>query len=213
MRCCRAAVAGSGQLMSHYQEIVMIVYRVSLSALVPLLLVTALAACTVRVKGTAGASAPPVRHHGHVSQSAPDLRHGHVNQPAPDSAHSACAVHTDTGCYWMENESGRYCWVPAEWADTYEGCYAMDSCDGGKGQLMAAVTSGPTALTQSAPAGPISSVSHRVPAGASPRRARGDLASTGSAPSGSPGRRSCVRTGMPSRPATSSPSRSSPSQA
>jgi hypothetical protein len=122
----------------------MIRYRVSLSALVPLLLVAVLAACTVRVKGKAGASATPDSRHGHVSQPAPDSRHGHMSQPAPDSRHGhvsqpapapdACAVHTGTGCYWMENESGRDCWVPAEWADTYEGCYAMDSCDGGKGQ-------------------------------------------------------------------------------
>ena len=110
----------------------MIRYRISLSVLVPLLLATALAACAVRVKGTAGDSATPVARHGHVTQPAPGARHGHVTQPG--SAHDACAVHTGTGCYWMENESGRYCWVPAQWADDYEGCYAMDSCDGGKGE-------------------------------------------------------------------------------
>jgi hypothetical protein len=134
------------QLTSHYQENVMIRYRVSLSALAPLLLVTALTACAVRVKGTAGEPATPVQRHGHVSQPAPDSRHGHVSEPAPGSRHGhvtqpaqgsaqdACAVHPGTGCYWMETESGRYCWVPAEWADDYEGCYAMDSCDGGKGE-------------------------------------------------------------------------------
>jgi hypothetical protein len=147
----------------------MIRYRVSLSALAPLLLMTALTACVVRVKDTAGEPATPVQRHGHVTQPAPGPRHGHVSQPAPGPRHGhvtqpapgprhghvtqpapgprhghvsqapgaapdACAVHTGTGCYWMENESGRYCWVPADLANTYEGCYAMDSCDGGKGE-------------------------------------------------------------------------------
>jgi hypothetical protein len=39
-------------------------------------------------------------------------------------------------CYWMENASGRYEWVPAETGGLYEGggierCRALDSCDGG----------------------------------------------------------------------------------
>lgn len=118
----------------------MIRYHAFLSALVPLLLATALVACTVRVKGTADGPATPVRRDGHVTEPAPGARHGQVSQ-APGAPHGhvsqapdACAVHSGTGCYWMENESGRYCWVPAEWADTYDGCYTMDSCDGGKGE-------------------------------------------------------------------------------
>ena len=53
--------------------------------------------------------------------------------PAEAPGERACAVYTGTGCYWMENTSGRYCWVPADRADSFAGCYAMDSCDGGKG--------------------------------------------------------------------------------
>lgn len=39
-------------------------------------------------------------------------------------------------CYWMENASGRYEWVPAEVGGIYHGegyerCQALDSCSGG----------------------------------------------------------------------------------
>lgn len=37
-------------------------------------------------------------------------------------------------CYWMENVTGRYDWVPATWVESFESCFAMDSCDGGEGQ-------------------------------------------------------------------------------
>lgn len=42
-------------------------------------------------------------------------------------------------CYWMENASGRFEWVPAEVGGMYRGegyeqCFALDSCDGGQGQ-------------------------------------------------------------------------------
>ena len=43
-----------------------------------------------------------------------------------------CAVHELEGCYWMENTSGNYCWVP--WTDTdLAQCKRLDSCDGGDG--------------------------------------------------------------------------------
>lgn len=40
-------------------------------------------------------------------------------------------------CYWMENMTGEYLWIPA--AEVYgeeltkEQCYELDSCDGGLG--------------------------------------------------------------------------------
>ena len=42
-------------------------------------------------------------------------------------------------CFWMENYSGQYKWVPFESIRATEGkitkteCYALDSCDGGLG--------------------------------------------------------------------------------
>ncbi|WP_437516006.1 hypothetical protein [Sorangium sp. So ce1099] len=53
---------------------------------------------------------------------------GGGNEPS-----EACASFEGAGCYWMENTSGDYCWVPADWAPTVEDCFAMDSCDGGLG--------------------------------------------------------------------------------
>ncbi|MFZ5630323.1 MAG: hypothetical protein ACOY5B_14425 [Spirochaetota bacterium] len=42
-------------------------------------------------------------------------------------------------CYWMENASGRFEWVPAEvggmyGGEGYERCFALDSCSGGLGE-------------------------------------------------------------------------------
>ncbi|MFO0612628.1 MAG: hypothetical protein U0414_08580 [Polyangiaceae bacterium] len=37
-------------------------------------------------------------------------------------------------CYWMENVTGRYEWVPATWVSSFDKCFAMDSCDGGRGE-------------------------------------------------------------------------------
>ena len=42
-------------------------------------------------------------------------------------------------CYWMENSSGRFEWVPAEVGGMYRGegydrCFALDSCNGGLGE-------------------------------------------------------------------------------
>jgi hypothetical protein len=51
-----------------------------------------------------------------------------------DHPSGTCASFEGTGCYWMENTSGNYCWVPADWAPSIEDCFAMDSCDGGLGQ-------------------------------------------------------------------------------
>lgn len=48
-------------------------------------------------------------------------------------AHTARNEHQ---CYWMENLSGGYEWVPTVTvlgSLTKEECYAMDSCDGGLG--------------------------------------------------------------------------------
>ncbi|MDZ7993993.1 MAG: hypothetical protein RM022_032675 [Nostoc sp. EfeVER01] len=45
--------------------------------------------------------------------------------------HSSAATN---GCYWMENYSGKFNWVPAGWVSSKQNCYALDSCDGGLGQ-------------------------------------------------------------------------------
>lgn len=37
-------------------------------------------------------------------------------------------------CFWMENTSGQFYWVPAPWARSKQDCYAQDSCSGGLGQ-------------------------------------------------------------------------------
>ena len=43
-----------------------------------------------------------------------------------------CAVYDAEGCFWMENTSGNYCWVP--WTGTdLDQCKRLDSCDGGDG--------------------------------------------------------------------------------
>lgn len=135
---------------------------VRLSAIVAVLGLTHLAACKVYMKGPEHAShghaesrhghAAPHGHaesrHGHAAPHGHEARHGHeaprhgheaprhghASRPAEGAGQGACAVHTGTGCYWMENTSGHYCWVPAHTADTFEECHAMDSCDGGKGQ-------------------------------------------------------------------------------
>lgn len=59
----------------------------------------------------------------------------------PASTDLVQAKKTDSGffCYWMENVSGRFEWVPAEVGGLYHGegydqCFALDSCDGGEGQ-------------------------------------------------------------------------------
>jgi hypothetical protein len=45
-----------------------------------------------------------------------------------------CASFPETGCYWMENFSGNFCWIPANGASDFGQCFALDSCDGGLGQ-------------------------------------------------------------------------------
>jgi len=37
-------------------------------------------------------------------------------------------------CYWMENTSGQFNWVPAGWAPSKTDCYKQDSCSGGLGE-------------------------------------------------------------------------------
>lgn len=53
---------------------------------------------------------------------------------AADADADPCPSYRGTGCYWMENTTGHYCWVPATWAKSFESCRALDSCDGGEGQ-------------------------------------------------------------------------------
>lgn len=36
-------------------------------------------------------------------------------------------------CYWKENSSGHYCWVPADHAGNKTECSQLDTCDGGSG--------------------------------------------------------------------------------
>jgi hypothetical protein len=135
--------------------------RVSLSAIVAALCLMDLAACTVMVKEPAHVTS---RSHGRRHVHQPPVhraRHRHVGPPgaavhvnahvvaapavhvvaapapvvpASEPVQDACAVYTGTGCYWMENTSGHYCWVPAEWGSTFEQCFALDSCDGGRGE-------------------------------------------------------------------------------
>jgi uncharacterized protein YjdB len=52
-------------------------------------------------------------------------------EPAP----SKCTAYRQVGCYWMENTSGNFCWVPSPSpVPTIHECAALDSCDGGGGR-------------------------------------------------------------------------------
>ena len=51
-----------------------------------------------------------------------------------ETADGECAQYKGVQCYWMENTSGNYCWVPATWADSIGDCFSLDSCDGGMGE-------------------------------------------------------------------------------
>ncbi|MEM7156786.1 MAG: hypothetical protein AAF799_28310 [Myxococcota bacterium] len=45
-----------------------------------------------------------------------------------------CEEYAEVGCYWQENETGLFCWVPApEGKLSYEECRALDSCTEGGG--------------------------------------------------------------------------------
>jgi hypothetical protein len=44
-----------------------------------------------------------------------------------------CPSSDYSGCYWMENYSGNYCWLPREDVTSVEQCFALDSCSGGQG--------------------------------------------------------------------------------
>ncbi len=49
--------------------------------------------------------------------------------PAPASP---CAVVQGTQCFWLENQSGNSCWVPAgARAPDFNSCLRADSCNGG----------------------------------------------------------------------------------
>lgn len=59
-------------------------------------------------------------------------------QPKTAAAAPVSSPAHANACYWMENVSGRYEWVPAETGGMYSGegferCFALDSCDGGLG--------------------------------------------------------------------------------
>ena len=47
-------------------------------------------------------------------------------------AAAACTPYLGDQCYWMENTSGNFCWVPRPGV-SFQNCYALDSCDGGLG--------------------------------------------------------------------------------
>ncbi|ANK79523.1 MAG: hypothetical protein TEF_00990 [Rhizobiales bacterium NRL2] len=50
--------------------------------------------------------------------------------------YSACRVYTGTQCYWMENTSGNWCYVPSTIfkAETPKRCFELNSCGEGGGQ-------------------------------------------------------------------------------
>ena len=56
-----------------------------------------------------------------------------VAEPVAEPADSRCAPLTFSGCYWMENYSGNYCWVESPFRADFDRCFALDSCDGGLG--------------------------------------------------------------------------------
>jgi hypothetical protein len=45
-----------------------------------------------------------------------------------DRPNPYCQPFHGQGCYWMENQSGFYCWVPATWSPSFAQCYQNDSC-------------------------------------------------------------------------------------
>ncbi|XYH95026.1 hypothetical protein ACMHYB_45580 [Sorangium sp. So ce1128] len=53
------------------------------------------------------------------------------------SSVSVCQNFTGTGCYWQENTSGNFCWVPSPFGfpSTVEDCKALDSCSPNGGGL------------------------------------------------------------------------------
>ena len=68
----------------------------------------------------------------------PDQLLGQLTTAAPfDAGHAPeppqCEPYTFSGCYWMENHSGAYCWVPSPYSADPERCFQLDSCDGGLG--------------------------------------------------------------------------------
>jgi hypothetical protein len=53
------------------------------------------------------------------------------------AAPSVCQNFTGTGCYWMENTSGNFCWVPSPsgFPATVADCKGLDSCTSNGGGL------------------------------------------------------------------------------
>lgn len=77
----------------------------------------------IALSAAASASPPP--------PSCPPVRTVAAANPV---AAPVCESYVGTGCYWMENTSGNYCWVPSPWTPSFQDCFAADSCDGGLGQ-------------------------------------------------------------------------------
>lgn len=50
-----------------------------------------------------------------------------------DSAARKKEAETSASCYWMENHTGKYHWVPFPANANKKQCYQLDSCDGGLG--------------------------------------------------------------------------------
>ena len=53
---------------------------------------------------------------------------------SPGASADECKVINGTMCYWMENYTGNYCWVRSPSKVDKQGCFGLDSCDGGLGQ-------------------------------------------------------------------------------
>jgi hypothetical protein len=47
-------------------------------------------------------------------------------------ADGPCTFYAGVGCYWMENSTGNYCWIPA--GKNQRACFELDSCGGGLGR-------------------------------------------------------------------------------
>lgn len=95
----------------------------SLSLLVLIALVS-LGACMIAVPEDRGAEAVS---EARASQS--------VDAPCVENSASRanCTPYQGKQCYWMENTSGSFCWVPASsvGVTSFQACYEADSCDGG----------------------------------------------------------------------------------
>lgn len=60
-----------------------------------------------------------------------DLQHEKEDGKSVDTKTPENKQDNSAKCYWMENSSGKYIWVPAENISKVA-CYNLDSCSGGK---------------------------------------------------------------------------------